>query len=188
MRPTKPTTSLDVRTIEDHGQIPADLDTAILRTLAACYPEHRDMFARTRHWRGHIAAYRVIALDGGIVAAHVAVVDCTIRVGEASVRVAGVGQVAALPPYRKTGLIDRLLARAVDEAKDRGFDIGMLFCQERVRRVYERNGWIDITGRPCTRTEAGERILMPPDHLRMMVPLAMAELPPGPIDLGGDKW
>jgi len=210
---------IDIRVIEDAGHLDDGLDAAIRRTLAICYPHHRDMFSRTRHWRGHIAAYRVIAIDADgstsptvvvtntpavrtpvdtpamtaptdapIVAAHVAVVDRTIRVGDASVRAAGIAQVAALPPYRKTGLIDRVLARTIDEAMQRGFDMGLLFCREPVRRVYERNGWIDITDQPCVRIEADQRITMPPDNLRMIYPLRLAALPPGPVHLGCDKW
>ena len=179
--------TLRIRLVEDDRMDP-ELDAAIRRTLAECYPYHKAMFARTRHWRGHTAAYRVIAPNGALIAAHVAVVDRTTRVGEASVRVAGVAQVAALPAYRRTGLIDKVLARAVEEARQRGFDAGLLFCHEAVRGVYDRNGWIDITDRPCTRIEAGEEIIMPADNLRMTYPLAMTELPPGPIELGCDKW
>ncbi|MBN1816980.1 MAG: GNAT family N-acetyltransferase [Sedimentisphaerales bacterium] len=178
---------MEIRILDEQAVTP-EMDAAIRKTLAACFPLNQDQFAKTRQWRGNIPLFSVVARDAGGIAAHAAVVDRTIRVGDTSLRIAGFGNVCALPEYRKTGLIDQVLKRAVEEARQRKFPVGLLFCRDYVRAVYERNGWKGLPNQPCTRVEAGQEIPVGPDNPRMWIPLNQDRFPAGPIHLQGDKW
>ena len=171
----------------DESAVTPDLDTAIRRTLVVCFPHSAGVFGQSRCWRGNRPLWSIVA-RAGVVAAHVAVIDRTIRVGEETVRVAGVGNVCALPEYRKTGLIDKVLASAAQETRRRGFDLGLLFCREPVKEVYFRNGWIEAAGRAFVRVENGIETEMPPENLRLYLPLRLSGLPAGRVHLQGDRW
>jgi len=62
-----------------------------------------------------------------------------IRIGSASVTIAGVGNVATHPEYRGRGYATRLLERAVELMKDRGYGLSILFTK--IHGFYQRLGW-----------------------------------------------
>ncbi|MBN1127155.1 MAG: GNAT family N-acetyltransferase [Sedimentisphaerales bacterium] len=178
---------MNIRVLDEQAVTP-EMDEAIRNTLTVCFPHNQDLFSKTRQWRGNIPLFSVVACDGNCIAAHVAVVDRTIRVGNVLLQVAGVGNVCARPEYRKTGLIDQVLALTVDEARQRKFPVGLLFCRDYVRAVYERNGWKILPNQPCTRVEGNREIPVGPDNPRFWIHLNQDLFPTGPIHLLGDKW
>jgi predicted acetyltransferase len=138
----------------------------------------------------------VIIEDGNDVVAYVGVIDRTIKVGGKKCRVAGVQNIGVLPKYRGRQLSNAVLKAAMKEAQIQRFDFGLLFTQEKIKKVYARNGWLQIKNRKFIRTEAcPERsrrssinIEMPTESIKMYYPLAVKDFPPGDVDLLGNKW
>jgi predicted acetyltransferase len=62
-----------------------------------------------------------------------------IRIGSASVTIAGVGNVATHPGYQGRGYATRLLEQAVGLMKDRGYGLSILFTK--IHGFYQRLGW-----------------------------------------------
>jgi predicted N-acetyltransferase YhbS len=123
------------------------LDTAIKETLVKCFPHRERVFSKSRRWRGNLAMYNVVIKTDGVVCGYIAVVERTIEVGGKELRVAGVGNVCVLPEYQGTGLSDIMLRSVMEEAGKREFELGFLFTTEAIKKVYGRNGWIEIKGR-----------------------------------------
>jgi GNAT superfamily N-acetyltransferase len=113
----------------------------------------------------------------------------TIRAGQTPLTVAGVQNVFVLPPHRKTGLADRLMTAAMDEARARSLDCGLLFCLPVLTRIYERTGWRLLSLRPVWATgESQGRYLLDDKNVLMFLPMKRPAFPDGPIDLNGDDW
>ncbi len=68
-----------------------------------------------------------------------------IRIGSASVTIAGVGNVATHPRHQRRGYATRLLEQAVGLMKDRGYGLSILFTK--IHGFYQRLGW----GIACSR-------------------------------------
>lgn len=163
------------------------LDKAIRDLLVLSFPHRREVFSAARRWRGHVPLYSVIIQDHDVLCANLAVVDRTIRVGDETLRVAGVALVAVAPAFRGRRLIDGALAAAMKEAAARRFDCGFLFTHRPTNRIYARNGWIELAGQ-TTRVENNEEIQIPSANVRMFHSLTIRDFPPGDIHLLGDKW
>ena len=134
--------------------------------------------------------FTAIATDKTHVVACAVVIDRTIRIGARPVRVAGVGNVCALPAYRGGGIVDRVLLAAMEEAAGRGFEWGLLFCRPEIMKVYERTGWQSCMDRRFVRIDhaTGQPVEISADHGKMFLRIGYRPLPPGDIDLQGDKW
>lgn len=174
--------------IIDEADVNPSLDTAIKKTLVTCFPHNESVFSKTRRWRDNKPVYNVVALDEECVCGHVAVVDRTIRVGEKLLRVAGVGNVCALPEHRKTGLSDVLLKTSMKEAAERNFEFGLLFTNQNIKEFYARNGWVEISHRKFIRIENTDEIILPDESIKMCCHLVGREFPEGDVQLQGDKW
>ncbi|MCK5000428.1 MAG: GNAT family N-acetyltransferase [Anaerohalosphaera sp.] len=177
---------LELKVVAESEMDPAT-DAAIKQTLVTCFPHRHEEFSQVRTI-GNVPVLTTVIMDDEQALAHVAVIERTIKVGHLSIRVAGVASVCVLDGHRGKGLGDRVIKAAIKEAKNAGFDLGILFCAENVKAVYERNGWVDITKRRCTRHFDGTSEDMTPERIRMYHPLNMLRFPPGDIDLCGDKW
>jgi len=169
--------------------MPASTDAAIRRGLCACFPNDREHFASHRDWHGSVPAWSVVLEEGTEVVAHAAVVDRVIDVGGLSVHVAGVLNVFVLPEWRGKWLVHRVMSAAMEEARRREFDCGLLFCVPALEKVYARTGWRTLSARRITRVdEEGRELPLPGDNLAMFHPLAMADFPAGDIHLRGNDW
>lgn len=180
-----------------HGtEISEKLDIAIRKTLAVCFPHHKDEFSKAHYLNDNKPVFSVIIEDGDSVIAYVGVIDRTIKLGGRRYRVAGVQNVCVLPKYRGQRLSDGVLKAAMEEAHTRKFDFGLLFTQQNIKQVYARNGWIEIMYRKFTRTKTcpersrrnDANIEMPPESIKMYYPLAVKDFPTGDVDLLGNKW
>jgi len=174
--------------ILDETDIDEALDAGIKDTLIACFPHNEHVFSKSRGWRGNIASYNAVIKADGVICGYIAVVDRTIEVGGNPLRVAGVGNVCVLPEYQGTGLSDIMLRSVMEEAGKRQFELGFLFTTEAIKKVYARNGWIEIEGHRVVRVEKGEEIVMPAESVKMYYPLKRKEFPTGDVHLCGDKW
>ena len=172
------------------SDIDAELDAEIRKLLCACFKKDEQIFSKTRHWNNCSPSFSLILRDGDRIAAHVAVIDRTISAGLEQIRVAGIGNVCTLPDYRGRNLSGRLLATAMSEAEKRRFDCGLLFCAPELKKVYTRNGWIEISldDHKFFAERNGSRIELPLSQAKMLYPLRRSELSAGIIDLRGGKW
>jgi len=170
--------------------ISAALDQAIREGLVACFPADREYFQRQSWWHC-VPVFRVLGInDKGSIVAHTAVVERTIAIGPnlAKMRVAGIQSFCVLPDYRGTGLSDKVMSIAMDEADKRGFDAGLLFCISQLEKVYDRMGWTKIYVAVYMADEKKNKMLIPTKNITMFYPLNKSELPTGDIDLAGTDW
>jgi predicted N-acetyltransferase YhbS len=179
--------SMQTRIVKE-TEITEKLIAAIRKTLAICFPHHKDEFSKTHSLNDNKPAFSVIIEDGGNVIAYVGVIDRTIKVGDRKYRVAGVQNICVLPKYRGRQLSDSILQAATAEAHQQKFDFGLLFTQEKIKKVYTHNGWLEIKSRKFIRTKNSINIEMPPESIKMYYPLAVKDFPTGDVDLLGNKW
>ena len=165
-----------------------ELDAAICDTLNVSFPDNQIVFEQGRQWHGTGPAYSIVIERDGCIAGHIGVADRTIRVGDRRMRVAGIMNVCVRPEYRKQGLSDRMMAVALDEAKRRAFDAGMLFCVPYLEKVYARTGW-HTSHEPVARIdEHGNETGLPAENITMVIPIVLEAFPNGPIHLQGNDW
>ncbi len=165
-------------------------DRAALRAflVAAYAPDHADVFSRHDFWGGPPAA-RVVARDaGGVLLAHLGFSVRAITVGEAEVRIAGVGAVATHPGRRGRGLgrliFDRLATHIGSEASA---DFLFLECREAVVPFYAACGFRHGV-RTVTALDPATGAADVSTSNVMTRPLGPAGFPPGDLDLRGLRW
>ena len=164
------------------------MDAEIRAGLCLCFPADADIYAHTRAWHGAVPAYSVLWEDAGRVAAHVGVVDRTITVSGAPLRVAGVESVFVRPERQGQGLSRPLLIAAMEEAARRAFDLGLLFCLPTLGGLYASCDWRTLAPRPIIRVEDGHELPLPAKNIALFHPLRVTVFPAGPIHLGGNDW
>jgi GNAT superfamily N-acetyltransferase len=104
------------------------------------------------------------------------------------IRIAGVQGFCLLPGYRGTGLSDKMMSIAMEQADRRGFDAGLLFCLDKLRTVYGRMGWHKLDSNVYMSDEKEGKRLIPDKNITMFYPLGTEQFPPGDIDLAGTDW
>jgi GNAT superfamily N-acetyltransferase len=186
-----PTKHNDISLCVIHEEdISPELDRAIRETLVVCFPADREYFQRQSWWHC-VPIYRVLGRDSkGSIVAHTAVVERTVIVGPSlsKVRVAGIQSCCVLPGHRGTGLSDKMMSVAMDEANRRGFDAGLLFCLDRLETVYGRMGWSRLDGAVYVADDKEGKALIPAKNITMFCPLKAKQFPAGDIDLVGTDW
>jgi len=120
---------------------PEDFDS-IVEVTEECFPRDKALGGMLPRWPHCFRKERVrnclIFKDAGKVVSHVGCIDQTVMLGRREVRVAGISSVATLPPYRKRGLMTKLLQHAIRFMTREGYafsDLG----GDRLR--YGRFGW-----------------------------------------------
>lgn len=180
---------MDQWQITDEAAIAPELDEAIKEGLCTAFPADVAVYSQVRAWHDSWPSYTLSLRDGGTVAAHIAVIDRTVRIGgSVSVRVAGLQNVYALPQYRGRGLAAQGLGLAMDEARRRGFDFGLLFCIPPLEKVYGPLGWLSAGERDIIRVDEGEEKPLPAKNICMYLPLSERPFPDGAIHLCGNDW
>ncbi len=172
--------------IEPH--IDRHTDQSIRRGLCVCFPADVEFYSKTRSWNQYEPSITAVVERDGEVVAHAAAIDTEIRVGTATVRVAGIMNVFVLPGYRQRGLATGVIQAALEEAERQGFDMGLLFCESRLEPVYRNGGWVRITGRCITRVVGGRELPLRENIISMYYPLRERTLPTGDIHLRGNEW
>jgi GNAT superfamily N-acetyltransferase len=172
------------------NDISLNLDCAIREILVVCFPADREYF-QARSWWHCVPIYRVIGRgDEDSIAAHVAIVERTVIVGQSllKLRVAGVQGFCVLPGCRGTGLSDKMMSIAMEQANNLGFDAGLLFCLDKLRTIYGRMGWHKLDSNVYMSDEKGGKTLIPAKNITMFYPIGTKQFPPGNIDLAGTDW
>jgi len=170
--------------------ISPEMDRAIREILVVCFPTDREYYQRQSWWHC-VPKYRVLGRDTeGSIVAHAAVVERKVFVGPnlSEVRVAGIQSFCILPDYRGTGLSNKMMSAAMEEANRRGFDAGLLFCLERLETLYSRMGWSKLNAAVYMANEKEGKTLIPAKNIAMFYPLRAKQFPVGHIDLAGTDW
>lgn len=185
--------------VADEQGISPRLDRAIRETLVACFPADREYYQR-RSWWHCIPSYRVLGRDShGSIVAHTAIVERVVSVGPpliagggkargSEVRVAGIQSFCVLPGLRGTGLSDKMMSAAMEEAYRRDFDAGLLFCLDTLAAVYVRMGWRKLDVAVYMAEQKSGKTLIPAKNVTMFYPLRTKQFPPGDIDLSDSDW
>ncbi len=164
-------------------------DAAIRVALCRCFPADHEVFAETRAWHGTLPTWSVVVEHENLVVAHAGIVEREILVGHERVRAAGVQNVLVLPEHRKSDLFRQIMSVAMEEARRRPLDLGILFCTSDLVRIYAWVGWRLLKGRSVVRVdEEGRFQALPEKNVTMFYPLAHADIPPGDIHLLGNDW
>lgn len=182
------TERLQLQVVEE-ADTTAGLGAAIREGLCACFPEDRTVFSRTREWHGSGPSWSVIIEMEGLMAAHVGVVDRTVKAGGELVRVAGIQNLFVRPQFRSRGLAKAVVERAMEEAARRAFECGLLFCVPELAKLYSDCRWRILPRERVVRVdEEGREVELPPKNIAMYFPLKRSAFPPGPIHLQGNDW
>jgi predicted acetyltransferase len=164
-------------------------DGAIRAALCLCFPDDREVFSRTRGWHGTLPAWSVIVEHQDQVIAHVGVVERVILVGDQQIRAAGIQNVLVVPEHRKTSLFRQVMSVAMEEARRRDIDVGLLFCTSSLARVYAGLGWRLLKAQNVIRIdENGFPQSLPEKNVTMFYPLCRSDIPSGDILLQGNDW
>lgn len=176
------------RIVPDESLTAAE-DAAIRAALCRCFPVDHEVFARTRAWHGTLPTWTVLVGHEDLVIAHAGIVEREIVVGSARVRAAGVQNVLVVPEHRRSNLFRQVMSVAMDEARRRQLDLGILFCTADLARLYAWLGWQLLEGRHVVRIdEEGLPQPLPEKNVTMFYPLLRADFPPGDIHLQGNDW
>ena len=164
-------------------------DAAIRVALCRCFPAEREVFAKTRAWHGTFPTWSVLVERQDLVIAHAGVVEREILAGNQPVRAAGIQNVLVVPEHRKSALFRQVMSLAMDEARRRELDLGLLFCTVDLARLYAGLGWRLVQGRSVVRIDQQGRVEpLPAKNVTMFYPLRRAEIPPGDVHLLGNDW
>ncbi len=183
--------SKPVINILQNSTVTPPLDQAIRNGLVECYPKNSDFFSTQRSWHSEPEWIVCATTPDGKVAAHLAAVERRVLVGDAvvPVNVAGIQSVFACAPWRKTGLINSVMEKAIEESGRRSLDAGLLFCYQALAdKVYSLLGWVQLDVTVFMTNGSGERVPLPGKNVAMVMPVCMKEFPAGDIDLCGWDW
>lgn len=119
--------------IDETRLTPTD-EAKINRLLERAFQE--DFGGRSYHQQRH--NLRLIAREGDIITGHMALCYRSIRMGDALVKIMGLGDVATDPDYQGQGIASALMTEAIAEARASAADFFLLFG---VRPIYAGRGF-----------------------------------------------
>ena len=174
--------------VVDEGDIALELDAAVRRLRCECFPSDVAAFSVRRAWNDVCPSFSVFGRHGDKVVGQVGIVERRITCGSVPVRVAGVQSLAAAPDWRRSGLSQRLMIAAMQEAQRRGLRFGLLFCVPELEGFYARMGWRRIERAVTMRDATGRPVPLTAKIIPVEPAPAGDPLPPGTIDLEGRDW
>jgi predicted N-acetyltransferase YhbS len=174
--------------IIDEDRVGPELDAAVRRLLCECFPADVEAFSVRRAWNDVRPAFSVLGRHGDKLLGHVGIIERRITCGSVPVHIAGIQSLAVAPDWRRSGLSQRLMTAAMQEAQRRGVPSGLLFCVPALEGFYGRLGWRRIDRAVTMRDAAGRTVPLTAKNICMELPLAGEPLPLGPIDLEGRDW
>lgn len=178
-------------TIHRHHDVPPSLDSAIREMLAVCFPHEREHYSRDRTWRSEPSWIITGTANDGRLAAHMAVVEREVTVGDAAatVRVFGPQSVCVIPEMRGHGLASGMMTEAAGYAAEAGIRFGLLFARAGLReKVYAPLGWRVLNVRVFIESGDGGTVLRTRPSMPMVLEPAGAAFPDGDIRLNGLDW
>ncbi|MBN2376521.1 MAG: GNAT family N-acetyltransferase [Sedimentisphaerales bacterium] len=178
--------------IVQEKRITESRDIEIRKLLCLCFPKDTCFFSKSRFWNQVVPEYTVIFQKHSAIIAHVSVIDRDILIGNDKFHVAGIGSVCVHPSCRGKGLLKKLLAKAMKEASEKGYDFGFLFCKIKIKNIYTNLGWRAVIApdiiriNPCGTEENFQE--WENEDMAMYYPLSKNTLPVGVIHLQGINW
>src|SRR5580658_7739469 len=94
-------------------------DAAVRRLLCECFPADAETFSLRRAWNDVRPAFSVIGRRGDKVVGQVGIIERQVTCGGVPVRIAGIQSLAVAPDWRRSGLSQRLMTAAMQEAQRR---------------------------------------------------------------------
>lgn len=175
--------------IINESEMSKGLDEQIRKGLCICFPDDMNVFSSTRAWHGSAPAWSVVVEESDRIIAHCGIVDRIIKVDIECIHIAGIQNVFVVPDYRRQGLCEMVMNKAMEEAQVRDYHGGLLFCIPQLEKIYTRCGWKTIPREKIFRIDAqGQRIQIPEKNIAMFYPLMRTHLPEGIISLEGNDW
>jgi predicted N-acetyltransferase YhbS len=167
----------------DELEIDPALDARIVALLRASFPD----VALDRRYYKLPPRFRLLALDGEVLAGHVGVDARVVGTEEGPVRVFGVVDLCVARSHRSRGLGADLLARVEALARQARADFVVLFADD--HRVYLRNGFVRAENL-CRWTMIHEHRTLgvkeaPLDDCLMVKAVGARAWPSGTVDLLG---
>lgn len=176
-------------TIIPEHEMDATTDSKIREGLCECFPDDVSVFSTTRAWHGSSPHWTIIAEQEGEVAAHCAIVDRVIAVGNQNIRVAGIQNVFVRPNFRGAGLCNQIMSAATTHSLQQHFDCGLLFCIPCIESIYTQCGWRSLGTRDVIRIDSnGSEVQIAEKNIAMYIPLNRPDFPDGLIHLKGNDW
>jgi nodulation protein A len=181
---------MTIRTrIIPESSITPEEDAAIRAALCLCFPNDAAVFSQTRAWHGSFPAWSVVFEQQQRIIAHVGVVERKIRVGLEEVRAGGIQNALIVPEHRKKHLFRQIVSAAMEEARRRNLDLGILFCTANLVPLYAAIGWQLLNDRRVIRLDENRLPQpLPAKNATMCYPLHRLDIPPGDIHLQGNDW
>jgi predicted N-acetyltransferase YhbS len=183
-----PQASAVVVEVVDEVAVSPQLDAALRRLLCECFPADAKAFSVRRAWNEVRPLYSVIGRHGDELVGQVGIVERLITCSGKPVRVGGIQSLAVAPQWRRSGTSKQLMIAAMDEARRRGIECGLLFCLPGLADFYSRLGWQMVDCAVTMRDAAGQTVPLTAKNIAMCLPLAEQSFPPGQIDLAGRDW
>lgn len=174
----------------NEDDISKQLDQSIRELLVACFPKDIEHFRRLSWWLS-IAVYRVLGKnEKGTIVSHTALVERIITIGPAlkKMRIVGIQSFCVLPDYRGTGLSNKMMSVVLQEGGKRDFDAGLLFCREKLVKVYSNMGFRKLDTAVYMVDKTKGKTLIPAWNNTMFCPLRVKQFPVGDIYLNGADW
>ncbi len=177
----------------DESDVDAALDMQIREHLARCFPDSPEKFQFRRVWHNVSPEYTVLVRekqdgeepgnDRSAIIGHVGVVVRTITTTwNWRYNVASIQGVSVAESHRHAGLAIRMIDRALDEARQRGYLYAVLFCKETLVSFYEKQGWRLTDDSVIMRNEQDCPIKMR-SNCPMYKELTEKPFPEGPVDV-----
>ncbi len=117
---------------------------------------------------------------------NVHIIERTVRVGNESVKLGGIGNIATKVEWRKRGYATTALKVALDFLLDPlKVDFGLMIATEQMVARYEKGGWKKVAHSLLIDQPAGKANL---NYPVMVLPVCKQNWPDGPIDLCGLPW
>jgi aminoglycoside 2'-N-acetyltransferase I len=128
----------------------------------------------------------LLGMFAGTLIGSVRMLERTVTVNDAPLRVGGMTSVVTEPDYRRRGVARRLVGDAVAFLRDeRRLPFVILTCNRKLGPLYEKLGWRVVRGPTVYAQPDGPRTC---PGLTMVFECGPARWPDGPIDMQGLPW
>jgi predicted N-acetyltransferase YhbS len=176
----------------DKADVPPDLEQKFWDLWTRTWPPAPDK-KDDPDFQDTAFCYVVVEDQNGELIGVCAWLDREIVVNDEPQRIAGLAGVAIEEAFRGRGLGKKLIENAIEEARKRGYEWGVLFCAPFRQTFYEQFGWRVLRGK-ITQTRFREETAILNDDLVMALPLtdsAAAQWPQwenARIHVGVGQW
>lgn len=172
----------------DEYNIDAKLDREIRELLRRCFPDWGEIFQTRRIWHNTPPVFSVLAKQEDAIVGHIAgVVRALTTTWNFQHKVISIQGVCVAPEARHLGLAHRMLQRALDEARHRGFAFAILFCKEALVSFYESQGW-KLAEESLVMWKQRDLPISMLSNCPMYFELQNVPFPEGPLDVHPPTW